>query len=358
MKPPTPNEIKRAIKIWEKKNWEFKAKEALGDPQTMPRDIIDKKDWELADDVASFANTIGGYIVIGVEDDRKGRGLQNFSISDKLKSRISSILRQKINPKPHYDIDVVRINRKSVTVISIEEGDGDLCTVKGTIYIRDINGKTPATGAEITRIVKKRLGKKVIPSPTQREISDSSYNLPSSNERKKVILKDFKRVSSTYGFAKCKEILKDELLLTSLKIKNRKWFFLVISYGESFGVNFYRVIKRFYGSPVDKPFLSRNIPKSTEVYPLLLIMGRINSLKSELEYSDYSVVPTKYGAYLGPGNRQPESPFIGSSIGHVFMLSGITSKDIMNIRIEAYVRWLIENQQNLCITCKPVPLKK
>jgi hypothetical protein len=363
MKLPSTNEIKLAIKSWEKRNWEFKAKESLGDPQIMPHNIVDKQDWEIARDVASFANTEGGDIVVGVEDDRKGRTIQNFSISDKLKSRISSILRQRITPSPHYDIDVVNINGKFVTIIMINEGDGDLCTVNGTVFIRDVNGRTQATGAEITRIVKKRLGKKVLPAPTQKEIVNSPYNLPSLEEKEKLILRDFIYVSSSYGFKGYKEIAKGTIILTYLKIKNRKWFFLVMPYGDNFGAINFRLIRNCCGSPVSNILLKRefkthNLSVNAEIYPLTLIMGRINSLRSELVGQDYSVVPTRYGGYIGPGSKQPIPPYNGNSKGHIFMLSGITSRDVMNNRVEAFVRWLTDNQQNLCKICKPISARK
>jgi predicted HTH transcriptional regulator len=173
MRLPSEEDIRQAIEVWEKKTWDFKAKEALGDPKVMQPKAVEEKDWELCRDIASFANTSGGYMVVGVEDDRKNRAVQGHAISDTLKNRISQVVRSKIAPLPSYDVDIVEVQGKGVTVFLIEEGDADLCTVNGTVFVRDLNGKAPASGAEITRIMRRRLGRKLNPAPTDREIIGS-----------------------------------------------------------------------------------------------------------------------------------------------------------------------------------------
>src|SRR5690606_5979579 len=103
---------------------------AIGDPDRMPDDVVEHKDWELARDVASFANSPGGgYIVIGVADERKGRTIDGYILSDKLKSRIGAVIRARVSPVPVVDIAVVEVNGKLVTVLAVEEGAGDPCTV-------------------------------------------------------------------------------------------------------------------------------------------------------------------------------------------------------------------------------------
>jgi len=285
---------------------------------------------------------------------RETLGLQNFSIDDRLKSRISNVLRRRIAPTPQYDIDVVRVNKKWVTLIAIEEGDADLCTVNGAVFIRDVNGRTPASGPEITRLVKKRLGKKIVPAPTQREIVDSPYNLPTKTDRIESILTDFARVSPSYGFAS----LRPNSRIVCLTIRRRKWYFLVLAYGDHFRVHDFRGVKWSWGSPVSERSLEEYlkaglIRRRTEVYPLILILGGISSLRTELAYFEYSVVPTRYGGYLGPGEKQTREAGLGGALGHIFMLSGITNKDVMRTRIETFLRWLRDNQQDLCKVCVP-----
>ena len=42
----------------------------------MPGELLERKDWEIAKDVASFANTPGGgYLIVGVKDDRVALGI-------------------------------------------------------------------------------------------------------------------------------------------------------------------------------------------------------------------------------------------------------------------------------------------
>ena len=355
MRLPSEEDIRQAIEVWEKKNWDFKAKEALGDPKLMQPKVVDEKDWELCRDIASFANTNGGYIVVGVEDDRKNRAVQGHAISDNLKSRISQVVRSKIAPLPSYDVDIVKVQGKGVTVFLIEEGDADLCTVNGTVFVRDLNGRAPASGAEITRIMRRRLGRKLNPVPTDREIMDSPYNLPRPWERKQAIVGDFLKVAPSRGF---REIVRLDFrhgsvaypIVALLSSKRREWYFAVIPHEANFGVLDYRRLSGFMGAEIEG-LLKTTLPDSAGVYPLVLITGKIGTLNSQLRYFGFSFVPTRFGGYVGPGREKGHSA-LGDFYGHRFMLSGITSPEVMARRLDAFKDWLEEMQTKLSVAKK------
>jgi predicted HTH transcriptional regulator len=180
LKPPSAKEIESWIVSpnWEKRTLDFKSQDAIPDSTKMSGELLERKDWEIAKDVASFANTPGGgYLVVGVKDDRDQRVIEGFSISDKTKLRLAAILRSRINPPAEVDVEIVKVGSKRVTAFIIQESEGDACTVNGTVYVRDVNGRAVASAAEITRIVRRRLGTKIRPSPTDRELINSPYNL-------------------------------------------------------------------------------------------------------------------------------------------------------------------------------------
>lgn len=360
MKIPSSQDILQALRTWENKTWEFKSKDALGDPDLMPAKVVEEKDWELARDIASFANTNGGYIVYGIHDDRKKRFIEGYVISDKLKNRVSNVIRIKISTVPQYDIIVAKINGKSVTIFIVIEGDGDLCTVNGQIYVRELNGKALATGTEITRIVKNRLGRKLTPAPTKKDILQSPYMLPKISDRKLAILRDFQEIAHNFGIKiNISSKIKFGLPFTvaNFNYSNRNWYFWVLPHDGNFGATDYKHISYLLGywlkqfDIIKKGIKQSLFPVDAAIYPFVLIMGRINSLKSQLEYFGFSLVHTRYGGYVGPGGKGEISP-LGDVSGHRFLLSGVTSKELMSKRIEDFILWLKSNQSKLANTKK------
>ena len=102
---------------WEKRTLDFKSQDAVPDSTKMSGEPLEKKDWEITKDVASFANTPGGgYLVVGVEDDRAQRAVEDYSISDKTKLRLAGILRNRINPPAGVEVEIVNLGNKRVTV--------------------------------------------------------------------------------------------------------------------------------------------------------------------------------------------------------------------------------------------------
>ncbi len=337
MKTPTPVQIRRMVDAWEKRTIEFKAREAIGDPGMMPHQALERKDSELAKDIASFANTSGGYLIIGVTD--KTRKIHGCVMSDGLKNRVSRVLRGRINPVPAYEIESVRVGRREITVFVIEEGEGDLCTVNGTVYLRDVNGRAEATGAEITRLVRRRLGKKVTATPTKRELVSSPYNLPTEEERWAAMNADFLQIDRKLHFKSitCVRRAYPRIRFASKCEADHMWHFFVIPFGDNFGSNEWTAIRWIASDSNGHERLRKRIKALTAsdvINLLVLVMGRVNSLRSILQYSGLSYVPTPFGGYVAPGQ----------GLYQTFFLSGVTHGELMKERLQDFLVWLVASR--------------
>lgn len=113
----------------------------------------------LAKTISSFANTEGGWLFVGIEDDGNispiEKGRTDFS------QQISMIVKTKISPFPAFEtrfIDCPHDAKKGVLVIHVREGVESPYICDGTIYIRIGSSKTPVKSsnrAEIDNLINK-----------------------------------------------------------------------------------------------------------------------------------------------------------------------------------------------------------
>lgn len=93
----------------------------------------------LAKEISAFSNTYGGYIFIGVSDDKQVEGAPDWS-----EQRIHTIIYDCLSPVPIFDIKRFTIDAKTLFVIRIEEGtEPPYVTNKGLIYERVSSGSFP-----------------------------------------------------------------------------------------------------------------------------------------------------------------------------------------------------------------------
>lgn len=143
--------------IWERNHLDFKASEAVGDPRCMDKSVIQKKDADLLEDMASFANTNGGYLVFGVEDENKGRRIQGFVMLDEVKQRLMNKAKEHLDPPPGIEIEPVLLRGELVTVLRVSRGGFHPCVFNGTVFIRSCKGKERARSAQIVHLVLSRM---------------------------------------------------------------------------------------------------------------------------------------------------------------------------------------------------------
>ena len=99
---------------------------------------------QLGAEVASFGNTAGGWVAIGVKDDGTVVGV-TVNPRDDLQSTIGNLLRPILDPMPLFAVDTRSIDRHTVILLRVSASDDVpiLHCPTGTIYVRDAGGKNP-----------------------------------------------------------------------------------------------------------------------------------------------------------------------------------------------------------------------
>lgn len=102
--------------------------------------------------ITSFANSEGGWLIVGIEDDS-----HDVTCIPKIRSdysqMISQLLKEKTSPIPSFDSVFLRNpNRKSegVLVVEIYEGKFSPYVANGTVYIRNGSSKEPVKSERAT----------------------------------------------------------------------------------------------------------------------------------------------------------------------------------------------------------------
>jgi Putative DNA-binding domain len=100
----------------------------------------------LAPTVASFANTLGGWVLLGVTNDRQVVGYEWKGRSD-LQDHVREHLRDAVDPLPPFAAASVKIDGKPVGVVRVAESADTPHIVAGTgaLYVRLPGGKEPVT---------------------------------------------------------------------------------------------------------------------------------------------------------------------------------------------------------------------
>lgn len=108
---------------------------------------------KLIKEISALANTYGGYILLGVNNDKTIGGCQKWT-----EQRIHTTIHDSLTPIPNFDVKRFKINNKIVLVIKIEEGTmPPYITNKGMIYERVSSGSFPINdSSKLTQLYNKR----------------------------------------------------------------------------------------------------------------------------------------------------------------------------------------------------------
>ena len=108
---------------------------------------------KLIKEVSAFANTFGGYIFIGISDDKKIEGCTAWN-----EQRIHTTIHDSISPTPSFDVKKFTCNTKIVYIIKIDEGaEPPYVTNEGRIYERLSSGSLPIKDSvRLSQIYSKR----------------------------------------------------------------------------------------------------------------------------------------------------------------------------------------------------------
>lgn len=108
---------------------------------------------KLMEEVSALANTFGGYIFIGISDDKQIEGCTNWN-----EQRIHTTIHDSITPTPSFDVKKFTCNSRTVYVIKIDEGaEPPYITNSGKIYERLSSGSFAIKdSARLSQIYNKR----------------------------------------------------------------------------------------------------------------------------------------------------------------------------------------------------------
>lgn len=94
---------------------------------------------KLIKEVSAFSNTYGGYILLGVNDDKTICGCKKWT-----EQRVHTTIHDSITPIPNFDVKKFKSGDKVVIIVKIEEGTiPPYITNKGQIYERVSSGSFP-----------------------------------------------------------------------------------------------------------------------------------------------------------------------------------------------------------------------
>jgi len=115
-----------------------------GEDQLVERKRQPPEPPRLGAEAASFANTLGGWLLLGVED--KGKKVIGYNPGKvDIQSHIGNLLGNEVDPLPPYLAERVELDGTGFVVIRIFEASDVPVIVRGTgaIYVRDSRGKQP-----------------------------------------------------------------------------------------------------------------------------------------------------------------------------------------------------------------------
>lgn len=93
----------------------------------------------MQENVCAFANTYGGYILLGIDDDKSISGCKKWT-----EQRIHATIHDSITPPPIFSVRSFNLSRKKIYIIKIEEGTNPpYVTNKGQIFERLGSGSFP-----------------------------------------------------------------------------------------------------------------------------------------------------------------------------------------------------------------------
>lgn len=108
---------------------------------------------KLMGEISAFSNTFGGYVFIGITDDKQIEGCTEWN-----EQRIHTTIHDSITPTPSFDMKKFVCDEKLVYVIKIEEGaEPPYITSSGKIYERLSSGSfTIKDSSKLSQIYNKR----------------------------------------------------------------------------------------------------------------------------------------------------------------------------------------------------------
>ena len=130
---------------------------------------------KIAKEISAFANTFGGYIFIGITDDKRIEGCTDWN-----EQRIHTTIHDSITPTPSFDVKKFTCSDGIVYIIKVEEGaEPPYITSGGQIFERVSSSSQPIKdSSKLSQIYSKReqqlsnMESKITIAPIQKEVGN------------------------------------------------------------------------------------------------------------------------------------------------------------------------------------------
>jgi hypothetical protein len=141
--------LEEALKLGENENIEFKR--AI----STDTDRGGNTENELLKSITAFANTTGGVIFLGVDDNGHAKGLQlGAKQRDQLELKIRQLVRNHITPTPPIQVSFHPISETSVVAaVAVGRGDAPAYLFHGAIYVRYGSSDVQAQPNDLQRLI-------------------------------------------------------------------------------------------------------------------------------------------------------------------------------------------------------------
>ncbi len=103
--------------------------------------------------LASFLNTKGGRLIIGLEENGRIKGIENAKV---IANELRHYLINSIVPDSPIDVDIIDINDNQLIVCKVQEGTKQPYIFDGTIYYRVNDRTNKATTAQLSNLISQR----------------------------------------------------------------------------------------------------------------------------------------------------------------------------------------------------------
>ncbi len=136
--------------------------------------------------VSAFANTFGGALIFGVDDDGELKGLDDVKF---VSEKISEIVKEKLDPIPQMNMEIHSEDGKNFLILKVPEGKETPYYYVGdgnrTAFVRMGNQSTVADAAALKRLVLKGEARTYDSLPSKYKFEDYAFTKLKSVYRKR-----------------------------------------------------------------------------------------------------------------------------------------------------------------------------
>lgn len=192
---------------------------------------------KLVEEVAAFSNTYGGYIFLGVSDDKKIVGCPDWT-----EERIHTLIHDSISPTPIFDVKKLNFKKSYILIIKVEQGyQVPYITNTGKIMERVASGSYVIKDS--TKLIKLEERKKEFLDKVKKTISiDKIKDIPQNiccylDKGFYPNFNDYQIIHEKFDNADIKGILKEFRDKTFTVYANRIGYSYIFTFGDCFANN-------------------------------------------------------------------------------------------------------------------------